>query len=176
MKSTQNYKSATFSLHYSKSFCTLLVGKYFFSRGEWEWQIIMVSSQPTLKMTRSVPLPWPLWMLSQSPPCTLDPQLLALGDNETQHLRICDVHNPGNQWGLHWTLVFEDKREGGGKRAWGSVAERLKEETERREAERTPSGQRGCGLELGPPAGWPGTVTYYFYCHSLDFKYTLAFT
>lgn len=56
------------------------------------------------------------------------------------------------------------------------MAERLKEETERREAERTPSGKRGCGLELGPLAGWPGTVTYYFYCHSLDFKYTLTST
>ena len=99
----------------------------------------------------------------------------TLGDNETQHLRICDVHNPENQWGLHWTLLFEDKREGGGE-SWGSVAERFKEEAERREAGRTPSGQRGCGLELGPLAGGPGTVTYYFYYHSLDFKYTLTST
>ena len=162
MKSTQNYKSVTFSLHYSKCFCTLLVGKHF-SRGEWEWKIIMVSSQPTLKMTRSVPLPWPLWMLSQRPPCTPDPQLSALGDNETQHLRIWDVHNPENQWELHWTLLFEDKREGSGKRAWGSVAERLKEETGKRGQRGHLQAKEGVDWSWVPSAGWPGTATYCFY-------------
>lgn len=155
----------------SNAFAHCLLG-HFFSRREWEWKIIMVSSQPTLKMTRSVPLPQPMWMLSQRPPCTPDPQLLALGDNRTQHLRIWDVHNPENQWELHWTLLFKDKREGGGKRAWGSVAKRLKEETEKREAERTPSGQRGCGLELGPL----GCLAWHCYLLLLLSLTWLAFT
>lgn len=67
--------------------------------------------------------------------------------------------HPENQWELHWTLLFEDKREGGGKRAWGSVSERLKEETEKRGQRGHLRAKEGMDWSWVPAAGWPGTAT-----------------
>ena len=87
MKSTQNYKSVTFSLHYSKCFCTLLVGTLLLKgRVRMEDHHGFFPANPENDQICAPPLAYV--DAESETPCTPDPQLLALGDNETQHLRI----------------------------------------------------------------------------------------